>query len=354
MDKVLIVDGDRQFLGNLKNGLDKLQQFHVQTAADGTEAMAVLAAQPISVLVTDIETPGQDSLELLAHMTRKHPRTPCIVMTDQGKPWFKRRLAQQSFLYHLEKPFEINKLAAAIFVGLNLRDEGENMAGMTMQSLLPLIEIQQKTCRMKVKAEKGQNGFLYFKDGELFDAHYHDLNGEAAAVEIATWSRIAIKISELPRHRTRMRVKSKLMDIAGASWTRPETEPLAEETEADWQALLDLTLTDIRTEAGFKAACLLDLNGALLASEAPDPATAIEPMAPDLFTVYTHARETLQRIQLKHVKALTLYTEDHAIRIQLLEAPDGRLVCVMIMGDGQSDWPGIESKPENPRLPHTN
>ena len=354
MDKVLIVDGDKQFLGNLKNGLDKLQQFYVQTAADGTEAMAVLAAQPISVLVTDIETPGQDSLELLAHMTRKHPRTPCIVMTDQGKPWFKRRLAQQSFLYHLEKPFEINKLAAAIFVGLNLRDEGENLAGMTMQSLLPLIEIQQKTCRMKVKAEKGQHGFLYFKDGELFDAHYQKLNGEAAAVEIASWSRIAIKISELPRHRTRMRVKSKLMDIAGASWSRPEAESQTEESEADWQALLDLFLNGIRTEAGFKAACLLDINGMLLASEAPDPETAIEPMAPDLFSVYIHARQTLQRIRLKQAKTLALYTDDHGILIQLLDAPDGSTVCAMIMGDGQSDWAAIKNKLEDQSLTATN
>ena len=354
MDKVLIVDGDTQFLENLKNGLDKLQQFHVQTAADGTEAMAVLAAQPISVLVTDIETPGQDTLELLAHMTHKHPRTPCIVMTDHGKPWFKRRLARQSFLYHLEKPFEINKLAAAIFVGLNMRDEGENLAGMTMQSLLPLIEIQQKTCRMKVKAGKGQHGFLYFKDGELFDAHHQNLNGEAAAVEIASWSRIAIKMSELPRHRTRMRVKSKLMDIAGASWTRPEEEAPTEAAEADWHALLDLILTDIRMMPGFKAACLLDLNGALLASEAPDPKTAIEPMAPDLFTVYTHAGETLQRIQLKQVKALILYTDDHAILLQLLEAPDGRMVCAMIMGDGQSDWPAVKSRLENQMLSPTN
>lgn len=219
MDKVLIVDGDPDFLGRTKEGLERVRQFEVLTAADGEEAISIMSSRPIAVLATDIETPGLDALELLAYMSQNHPVTPCIVMTDRGKPWFKKRISQQSFLYHLEKPFEIGSLVSALFVGLNLRDEGANAQGMTMASLLPLLELQQKTCRMQVRAADRRLGFLYFEEGEIIDAHCGKLSVQEAAREIASWNRISFSLSELPRRRTRRRVKTKLMDFADAVWS---------------------------------------------------------------------------------------------------------------------------------------
>ena len=178
MDKVLIVDSNADFLKSLKDGLDKMHQFEVLTASDGEEAIRLLSTEKVAVFVTDINTPNLDGLELLAYMTQEHPNTPCIVMTDYGKPWFRKRMDQQEVLYHLEKPFEIGALASAIFVGLNLRDEGMNYKGMTMASILPLIEIEQKTCRMEVKSAGKGKGYLYFDEGVLIDAHLKGKTGE--------------------------------------------------------------------------------------------------------------------------------------------------------------------------------
>lgn len=219
MDKVLIVDGDEAFLEQTKAGLEKVRQFEVLTAADGRQALSLLSKQPVSVLAADIETPSLDALELLSYMSINHTRTPCIVMTDRGKPWFKKRISQQSFLYHLEKPFQVGSLVSAIFVGLNLRDEGAGAQGMNMATLLPLLELQQKTCRMKVKAAGKRMGFLYFENGEIIDAHCGDLSVQEAAGQIASWNRISFSFSDLPRRRTRRRVKTKLMDFADATWS---------------------------------------------------------------------------------------------------------------------------------------
>ncbi len=224
MDKILIVDSDRSFLQSLVSGLQKVHQFEILTATTGDEAISILETQKISVFVTDVETPNLDSLDLLAYMTNNCPNTPCIIMTDWGKPWFGKRLSQQSFLYHLEKPFETGALVSAIFVGLNLRDEGSHFKGMTMMSLLPLMELYQKTCRMKVTAADKGNGYLYFRDGVLLDAHMKNMSGEEAAMEIAKWNKISIELSDLPRHRTRKRVKTRLNDMAGFSWIKRETK----------------------------------------------------------------------------------------------------------------------------------
>ncbi|MBS3810072.1 MAG: response regulator [Desulfobacterales bacterium] len=233
MDKVLIVDGNPEFLEDTRKGLEKVRQFEALTAGDGDEAISVMSESPVSVLATDIETPSLDALELLAYMSQNHPNTPCIVMTDRGKPWFKKRISQQSFLYHLEKPFEIKSLVSALFVGLNLRDEGDSVKGMTMSSLLPLLELQQKTCRMQIRAEGRRKGFLYFEEGEIIDAHCGDLSGQEAAQEIASWNRISFSLSELPRRRSRRRVRTKLMDFADATWSTEKTAGLQQPASSE-------------------------------------------------------------------------------------------------------------------------
>jgi len=222
MDKVLILSGETDHAETLKSGLDKIHQFEVHIAARGTDAFALFDKVKFSVFVTDINPPDMDALDLLSYMTQHRPNTPCIVMTDHGKPWFKEKMAQQSFLYHLEKPFKIKSLVSAIMVGLNIRDEGNHFQGMTMTSVLPLVEILQKTCRMEVKSYDQKKAYLYFNKGMLIDAHFKELNGETAAREIANWERISIKITDLPLRRTRTRVKTDLMDIAGACWDKSQ------------------------------------------------------------------------------------------------------------------------------------
>jgi DNA-binding response OmpR family regulator len=193
MDKVLIIDGDAEYVQSLKLSLDKLHQFEVQTVTSGKKAIDLIKNNNFSVFVIEVILPDMDALDLLVYMTQKRPNTPCIVMTDQGKPWFKEKMTQQSFLYHLEKPFKINVLASAIFVGLNLRDEGKNLKGMTMSSILPLVEALQKTGRMEIASKDKGKGFLYFKDGIIIDAHYKNLSSETAAQEMVLWDRIFIK-----------------------------------------------------------------------------------------------------------------------------------------------------------------
>jgi type II secretory pathway predicted ATPase ExeA/DNA-binding response OmpR family regulator len=220
MDNVLILSGDADHANTLKSRLDNMHQFAVSVVNQGAEAIGLFEKIKFSVFITDISPPDMDALDLLSYMSQHHPNIPCIIMTDHGKPWFKEQMAKQSFLYHLEKPFKINSLASAIIVGLSLRDEGKHFQGMTMSSVLPLIEILQKTCRMEAKASEQNKGYLYFNKGVLIDAHYKDLRREAAAREIAKWTRISIKFTELPERRTRTRVKTELMDIAGACWDK--------------------------------------------------------------------------------------------------------------------------------------
>ena len=71
-----------------------------------------------------------------------------------------------------KNPFEFGALASIIFVGLNLKDEGLTIKGMTLKNFLPLIILSRKTCQMEVDSGSQKKGYLYFDTGVLLDAHY--------------------------------------------------------------------------------------------------------------------------------------------------------------------------------------
>ena len=361
MDKVLIVDNKADFLTSLKEGLDKMHQFEVLIASDGEEAIRLLSNEKVSVFVTDINTPTFDGLELLAYMTREHPNTPCIVMTDYGKPWFRKRMDQQEVLYHLEKPFEIGALASAIFVGLNLRDEGMNYKGMTMASILPLIEIEQKTCRMEIKSAGMGKGYLYFDEGVLIDAHLKGKTGEKAALAISEWDRIVIKFTDLPRRRTRTRVKTHLMDMAGATWMREETESLREnettgesmvlETssshplldEETGRGILSHSIENFKSIKGYQAVAILDANGDILAADILDEQIDLERLAIGISSIFSVSEDTANQVGFDRTQALTLHTksgivllvtsdfeEAAGLRLMGVTTPDGNWVYMKV------------------------
>jgi CheY-like chemotaxis protein/predicted regulator of Ras-like GTPase activity (Roadblock/LC7/MglB family) len=349
MDKVLIVDGNADFVASLKDGLDKMHQFEILTASDGEAAIEVLSQNKVAVFVTDINTPKLDGLELLAYITQEHASTPCIVMTDYGKPWFRKRMDQQEVLYHLEKPFEIGALASAIFVGLNLRDEGINYKGMTMSSILPLIEIEQKTCRMEIKSSGKGKGYLYFDEGVLIDAHFKGLTGEKAALEISEWDRIVFKLSDLPRRRTRTRVKTHLMDMAGATWMREETEAIEEESTTSPGVVLEESTTsspavdlettnlvlqrhleEFKSIKGYRAVAVVSTNGDILSSDQAMGEIDLDRLAVGMSSIYSVAEETIAQAGLKDSEALTLHTKQGVVLV--VSSPLQTMAGIRLMG----------------------
>lgn len=247
MDTVLIVDSDLDCQEQLQQGLSKLHHFKILSATDGEMAIDLLQKEKVSVLVTEMNIPKVDGLDLLSHVTTHYPNIPCIAMSSYGKPWFKKRKVQRENLYHIQKPFKIGVLMDAVMVALNIRDEGHASSGISVGGFLPMIEAENKTCRLEVAATGKGKGYLYFLDGVLFDANYQNLHGEKAVSEMCSWEGVTLKFSDLPSRRTIKRVQTPLMDIVGASWQKGEPEN-GDQLSLD---LLDETL-DLVNESSLK------------------------------------------------------------------------------------------------------
>jgi CheY-like chemotaxis protein len=198
IDKILIADSDTHFLAEMRNGLDKLGQFRILTALDGVQALAVLRQDSVSILVTCLSMPRMDGLELLAAVSREFPNILSIVTTSfRDMPLVKQADGDSIFSY-LNKPFSHIRLHGEIIRMLDYRDEISFQAGMFLSSMLPLINLEQKTCLLEISVGRERKGYFYFRDGIICDVRCGSKAGSEALEEMLHWGPGRYQFKPLP------------------------------------------------------------------------------------------------------------------------------------------------------------
>ncbi len=119
---VIIVDDDKDFLGEVREGL-ALENLPVVCASSPLTALDIIEQNlAIRVLVTDLSMPGLDGLELIRRVgeLRQAPQILPIVLTGQGSLESCIAALRMGAVDFLQKPLEIANLAAAIRRALDL------------------------------------------------------------------------------------------------------------------------------------------------------------------------------------------------------------------------------------------
>lgn len=84
MATILVVDDssvDRRFVGGI---LSRDGRFKVEFAEDGSQALSRMRESAPDVIVTDLQMPNRNGLELVAAVRMHHPHVPIILMTGHG------------------------------------------------------------------------------------------------------------------------------------------------------------------------------------------------------------------------------------------------------------------------------
>lgn len=194
--KVLIVDDDQDMLLSLKEGLHKYNEsFSILMAEDGLIATEKLRENVISLVVTDLKMPRMDGFGLLAHIMECYPDIPVIIITAYSTPRMERLAQAGGAVGYIEKPFMIEDLAMKIISTLRKESEGGILHGISSGMFLQLIEMEQKTCTIRVVDKSSdKQGVLFFRDGELLDARTNGLQGEPAVHAIFLWDEVNLSI----------------------------------------------------------------------------------------------------------------------------------------------------------------
>ena len=81
--RLLLVDDEEQFLSTTSALLAR-RGVEMFTAANGLDALKILDANRIDVVILDVKMPGQDGLNVLGTIKRKHPLVEVIMLTGHA------------------------------------------------------------------------------------------------------------------------------------------------------------------------------------------------------------------------------------------------------------------------------
>lgn len=118
---VLCVDDETHILSSLRRAL-RAAGLPALTAGGGEEALAVLAAQPVAVLISDMRMPGMDGAQLLEQVRLRHPDTVRVLLTGQADQRDTIAAINRGSLFrYLQKPWNDDELRHVVQQGLEHR-----------------------------------------------------------------------------------------------------------------------------------------------------------------------------------------------------------------------------------------
>ena len=109
METVLIVDDEKNYPRILGAVLEE-EGFEVLTANSGAEALEVLHASDIDLVLTDMKMPELDGIDLLAKIKASNPQLPVIMMTAHGTVDKAVEAMEKGAYSYLLKPFDNDRL----------------------------------------------------------------------------------------------------------------------------------------------------------------------------------------------------------------------------------------------------
>jgi CheY-like chemotaxis protein len=120
MATILVVDDsavDRRFVGGL---LKRQADYSVEFAEDGSDALSKIRTQVPDVIVTDLQMPNRNGLELVSAVRMHHPGVPVILMTGHGSEGLAVDALHRGAAGYVPKPQLAERLLDAVGEALSL------------------------------------------------------------------------------------------------------------------------------------------------------------------------------------------------------------------------------------------
>ncbi len=117
---VLIVDDEASIRQTL-SGILSDDGFDVQSAANGYEALKIIASEAPDIVLLDIWMQGMDGIETLKAIKKENPTIPVILISGHGTIETAVKATKMGAFDLIEKPLSIDKVILAINNALNFR-----------------------------------------------------------------------------------------------------------------------------------------------------------------------------------------------------------------------------------------
>ena len=108
---LLLVDDERIAVQGMLRGVDWKRcgiDGEILTAYNARQAMAVLEENPVSLILCDIEMPGENGIQLLRQVSTRWPKIACILLTCHAEFTYAQEALRLGCLDYILKPAEIH------------------------------------------------------------------------------------------------------------------------------------------------------------------------------------------------------------------------------------------------------
>jgi len=185
MKRVLVVDDEDDMLWMLQRNLNKgMSEVEVLAASSGEEALAVLSDKEVNLVITDINMPGMNGLDLLIEVNNRYPDTGVIIMTAYPSNSFEREAMMGGSLRFVEKPFDIKDMRKIVGDVLKTSDGFQGtLDGIDLIDIVQFNGLSKATSALKVTTAD-QEGMIFFKKGEVVHAMCDNMSGEKAFFKV--------------------------------------------------------------------------------------------------------------------------------------------------------------------------
>lgn len=124
--KVLIVDDSRAMRAYAQGSLKTVADCQIDEASSGFEALRLLPRANYDVIVTDINMPDINGLELIRFIrgSERHQNVPIVIISTQASQVDRARAMELGADIFLPKPFKPNELVQTVLDAAKGRNKG--------------------------------------------------------------------------------------------------------------------------------------------------------------------------------------------------------------------------------------
>ena len=114
---LLLVDDERIAVRGMMQGVDWKGcgvDGEVLTAYNAAQALSVLEETPVSLILCDIEMPGESGIDLIRQVRARWPKTACIFLTCHADFTYAQEALRLGCLDYILKPAPYESIEAAV------------------------------------------------------------------------------------------------------------------------------------------------------------------------------------------------------------------------------------------------
>jgi CheY-like chemotaxis protein len=182
----LFVDDEPEFLAALTSQLKEISKAHwaFRTATNHSQALAQLKAQPVEIIVLDVEMPVMDGVEFLRLLRHTHPAQRVVMLSGRMDETVRKSAIELGASLFLEKPstpegFQglFTALEALVASGPQAGFRGVMQVG--LQDVLQMECLGRKSSILTVSTGN-RRGQIYISEGAIVHAECGKMQGEMA------------------------------------------------------------------------------------------------------------------------------------------------------------------------------